>query len=212
MGVITILIFLVVGVSTVVSVLISKRKVPIDEMEYMPETPTQTQDLPPQPVPVPEPVEVPVTPVQAPVEAPNPLTMLLPWTTQKNYFHNVRVLCDRALLTYEQKEIVCGCIWIESRFRDYYPDRTPVTNGNKDATGKVWSTDWGLVQCNDYFNIGPNKPFPTVDYVLKNPAATAAWMISTMKTTGHLQPWASYTSGAYKASLLPTSGMQALRS
>lgn len=138
----------------------------------------------------------------------NPDSYTFPWDTQAHYFHNVRVLCDLAGLTVEQKNIVCACIFQESRFRDYHPDGTPIDNQNRDKeTGLVWSTDWGLVQVNDYWNIGEGKPFPSVDYVLKNPHATALFMINEMKATNELKDWASYTSGAFKPWLSPESPM-----
>lgn len=161
----------------------------------------------PQPVPPPQPLPIETKPM------PDLLTTLLPWTTQKNYFHNVRVLCDRAGLTYAQKEIVCKCIWIESRFRDYRADGSPVFNPNKDKDGSIWSRDWGLVQVNDwpkFKHIGPGCMFSSVTDVLTHPQRSAEFMIHTMKTTGRLQPWASYTEGVY---LVPinVAGMEALR-
>src|SRR6185369_11227691 len=107
----------------------------LDEVEYVPHEPT------------------PETPKSAPSEQlpvdPSPmddLTTLRPWTTQKNYYHNVGVLCDRVGLSFTQKDIVRRCIYVESRFRDYYADGTPIRGFNKDKkTGQVWSTDWGLV-------------------------------------------------------------------
>lgn len=141
----------------------------------------------------------------------NPDSIVYPWDTQNHYYHNVRVLCDLAGLNLEQKNIVCACIFQESRFRDYHTDGTPVDNPNRSKeTGLVWSTDWGLVQVNDYWNIGDGKPFPSVGYVLANPHATAFFMIQEMKSTGELKDWASYTSGAYKQWLSPESPMWAL--
>lgn len=142
----------------------------------------------------------------------DPIDTLLPWADQKSYYHNVGVLCDLSGLTFAQKDIVRRCIFVESRFRDYYSDGTPVKNGNKDKTGAVWSTDWGVVQINDwpkFGHIGPGCEFPSVEYVLTHPQETAQYMVNIMKNTGHLQPWASYTSGAYLD--VPTSALQALK-
>jgi hypothetical protein len=174
------------------------------------------------PEPLPMPINAPVAVIPPPVVLDNPepamdpyLTTLVPWTTQKNYFHNVRVLCDRAGLTVIQKNILCACIYVESQFRDYKSNGTPVTNWNKDPiTGEIWSTDYGLVQVNDYWQIkgyGKGSRFPSVQYVLTHPEETAGWMINTIKTTGKLQPWASYTSGVYKQHLVSTSPMWKLK-
>lgn len=167
------------------------------------------------PPPEPKPVLVPITvPLPQPSEPmPDPLTALLPWTTQKNYYHNVGVLCDRTGLTFAQKDIVRRCIYVESRFRDYFADGTPVRGFNKEKNGNVWSTDWGLVQINDwpkFKHIGPGCMFYSVEDVLTHPQRSAQFMIDTMKRTGKLQPWASYTSGAYKD--VPTSALLALKS
>lgn len=162
-----------------------------------------------------EPPTSPVVPVEQSKSIPMPdyLDTILPWTTQKNYYHNVGVLCDRSGLTFSQKDIIRRCIWIESRFRDYYEDGTPVVNPNKDKTGSVWSRDWGLVQINDYpkwKHIGPGCMFSSVEDVLAHPERSAQFMIDTMKKTGKLQPWASYTTGVYKT--VPTSALNALKS
>lgn len=149
---------------------------------------------------------------------PNPPIMpdvdtLVPWTDQKSYYHNVGVLCDLSGLTFAQKDIVRRCIYIESRFRDYYSDGSPVKNGNKDKTGAVWSTDWGLVQINDwpdFKHIGPGCLFSSVADVLSHPQRAAQYMVDIMKSTGHLQPWASYTSGEYLN--VPNSALEALKS
>lgn len=122
---------------------------------------------------------------------------LLPWDTvnplSHSNYHNVRVICDFEGLTFDQKEILTACVWRESDFMT-----NPRPNQNKDKTGAVWSTDWGIVQVNDYFNIGEGKPFSTVQYVLDNPETCVRWMANIYKTTGSLQPWASFTTDAYK--------------
>lgn len=130
---------------------------------------------------------------------PNP-DALLPWNTTQSFshenFHNVRDICDLEGLTYEQKEILTACVWQESEFMT-----SPRPNQNKLQDGTVWSSDFGIVQVNDYFNIGEGKPFPSVEYVITNPEACVRWMARIYKTTGALQPWASFTTGAYKAHL-----------
>lgn len=129
----------------------------------------------------------------------NPDT-LLPWNTTASLshenWHNVRVLCDLGGLTFNEKEILTACVWQESWFMT-----NPKPNQNKLHDGTVWSTDFGIVQVNDYYNIGAGKPFPSVQYVLDNPEACVKWMVGIMKNTGRLQPWASYTTGVYKTHL-----------
>ena len=124
------------------------------------------------------------------------------WDTPKHAYHSVRVICDEMGLTVEQKNILCACIYQESQFM----------NG---AVGKnKTSTDWGLVQVNDTpgWHIGPGLRFSSVQDVLDHPEKAVRWMVSVMKNTGKLQPWASYTSGAYKKWLVPTSPLWALKS
>lgn len=115
------------------------------------------------------------------------------WDTPKRARHNVRAICDQEGLTLKQKDILTACVANESGFLV-----NPKPNQNKDKTGKVWSTDYGIVQVNDYFNIGKGKPFPSVKYVLENPEACVRWMARYYKKTGNLNLWASYTSGIYK--------------
>lgn len=128
----------------------------------------------------------------------DPDSYMYPWDTPEHNYHNVRVLCDLGGLTLEQKNILCECIYQESGFYNYEPDSAPVQFHNKDKTGVTWSTDWGICQVNDYFNTGTGKPFPSIDYVMQNPDKVVEWMVNIYKTTGGLQPWSSYTSGAYK--------------
>ena len=156
----------------------------------------------------PEPPQAPVEPVAAPVvpEAPK-----LSWETPKGAFKLTRIMADELGLTVEQKNILCACIYQESRFRNRYADGSPVINQNK-KDGKVWSTDFGIVQVNDYWHIGKGKTFPSVEYVMDNPAKMVEWMAREMKRTGKLQPWSSYVSGAYKKHLAVDSPMWALRS
>lgn len=170
------------------------------EMLYIP--------LPQAPVSSPEASE-PLNPISMPTD---PIDTLLPWTDQKSYYHNVGVLCDLSELTFSQKDTVRRCIYIESRFRDYDSDGNPIRGFNKDKTGTVWSIDWGLVQINDwpkFKHIGPGCMFSSVQDVLSNPQRSAQYMIDTMKSTGRLQPWASYTSGAYLD--VPTTALDVLK-
>lgn len=158
-----------------------------------------------------EPVSILSTPKEAIV---NPLDFFTP----KAAFHATRVLCDEMGLPlgktvlvngvyYQPKDIVCACIYQESRFKNTAVGR------NRDKEGTILSTDWGIVQVNDTpgWHIGPGLRFSSVEDVLTNQEKAVRWVIGVMKTTGKLQPWSSYTSGAYKQWLVPTSPMWALR-
>lgn len=116
------------------------------------------------------------------------------WDSRRGARKATRILCDASGLTFEQKNDLCACVFQESGFL-----ANPKPNQNKDkTTGLVWSTDYGIVQVNDYYNIGAGKEFSSVEEVLANPAKCVQWMINILKTTGKLQPWASWTTGAYK--------------
>jgi hypothetical protein len=136
----------------------------------------------------------------------------LSFETPKLAFHAVRVICDELGLSLVQKNTLCACVYQESAFMNYRAPGVPMTNPNKDKTGKVWSTDYGICQVNDYFHIGPGKDFPSVAYVLANPEKVVRWMAGIMKRTGGLAPWASYSSGAYHQWLSPVSPMWQLKS
>lgn len=113
------------------------------------------------------------------------------WDTPLNVRHSLRVMCDNAGMSVDQKNILCACVEQESRFN------TQAVNHNKDAEGATTSSDWGVCQINDYFHIGEGKDFPSVEYVLENPEADIAWMIK-MFQAGKQNMWSSYSSGAYK--------------
>lgn len=144
----------------------------------------------------PEETPEPVAPPE-PEPAPKPLR----WSTPQEAYHSTRVICDEIGLTLEQKNIVCACIYQESQFKN-------------NAVGKnKTSTDWGLVQVNDTpgWHIGPGLRFKSVQDVLDNPEKAVRWMVQTMKDTGKLQPWASYTSSAYQQWLSTGSPMWKLK-
>ncbi len=128
------------------------------------------------------------------------LMKTVPQMASQNAYHNVRVLCDRAGLTIAEKNLICACIYQESGFKN------TALGSNRNAQGVVTSTDYGICQVNDYYHIGNGKDFPSVQYVLDNPANVVQWMISMYKH-GMLKQWVSYSSGAYKKWLLPKSAM-----
>lgn len=114
------------------------------------------------------------------------------WNTPENARHSIRVICDETGLTYNQKQILTACVYVESGFYNFRPDGKPTTHKNPS------STDWGIIQVNDWYHIGAGKTWPSVDYVMAHPDEMVRWMAKTMKRTNALTPWVSYTSGAYK--------------
>lgn len=141
--------------------------------------------------------------------------VMLPWGVSiLDNKHNVRVLCDLAELSFQAKQLITACVQIESNFQSYYIEDPsnpktqwgqPVKHQNmiaqntdkKDAKGNpiyeevVGSTDWGIVQINDYWNIGPGKPFSSTQQVLGNPTACVNFMIQMYKA-GQIRLWDSY--------------------
>lgn len=167
--------------------------------------------IPKPPETLPEPQNAPVepvtpTPVPSAPSAPAAPPGLL-WATPKQAYHSTRVIADELKLTLVQKNTLCACIYQESGFLS-----NPKPNQNKDKTGKVWSTDYGIVQVNDYWNIGPGKPFTSVEEVIHNPEKCVRWMAGILKRTSGLAPWASWTSGAYRKWLVDSSPMWKLKS
>ena len=139
----------------------------------------------------------------------NPDVLRSNWDSQQNNFHNVRVLCDLAGLTLEEKDKICACIYQESQFWNYLPSGQPVENHNR-LNGRIVSTDWGIAQINDYWHITKYPDFVSVESILKNPDRAIEFMITAYKA-GTLKQWVSYSSGAYKQWLLPNSPMWKLR-
>ena len=164
-------------------------------------------DEPPEAPEIPDPPKDTTPPVKPVLEANGGQKEVLLWDTPKHAFHSTRVICDMLELTVEQKNVVCACIYQESEFNN-----NAVGKNKNPKTGKVWSTDFGMVQVNDTkgWHIGKGLRFSSVQDVLDNPEKAVVWMISVMRDTGKLQPWASFTSGAYKKWLPKTSEMWAL--
>jgi hypothetical protein len=103
------------------------------------------------------PVQTPPAPVLPP---PEPVKAPLSWEVPKEAFKLTRIMCDELGLTYEQKNILCACIYQESGFKNRKADGSPIINQNADSSGKVWSTDYGICQVNDYWHIGRARPSP----------------------------------------------------
>jgi hypothetical protein len=115
---------------------------------------------------------------------------LTTWDTRSNCSHNVRVIADEAGMDLEQKNIFWACVKQESNFE------TQAVHVNHDGRGNVMSTDYGIAQINDYWHIGPNKDFSSVDYVMQNPEADLRWMAKCFQS-GQAHLWCSFSSGEY---------------
>lgn len=126
----------------------------------------------------------------------------LVWTDPVSAKHAVRVICDLEGLPvtptfnvngtlYLLKDVLCACVQVESAFL------IDAVHFNRDPRGNVISTDYGICQINDYWNIGPNKPFSSSQYVLANPQECVEWMAKKF-LAGQQTLWASFTSGLYK--------------
>lgn len=122
------------------------------------------------------------------------------FNTQEDARHSIRVLCDEAGLSFDDKNTLTACIYQESEFFNILPNGLPVQCQNKNKAGVLTSTDWGIVQINDTkgWYIGPAPlPFPSVQFLLDNPEKAVRFMIKMMQQ-GMLRKWVSYSSGAYK--------------
>lgn len=185
--------FLIICVTTLIGAVFVFRKYymlpDFTELEYLPPESSNTQTPP----------YVPTTTQSSPVEPPKLL-----WDTVANAKHSVRVICDEEGLSWKDKNDLCATVGAESGWMSYYltgPKKgQPVKLENKDKTGKVWSTDWGIIQLNDYYHIGEGKSFPSPQYVLDNPEACIRWMCKQWKV-GNANWWIAFKSGAYKSYL-----------
>lgn len=153
-------------------------------------------NMPPEPQPQP-PVVPPVQP------KPDPDYINTDWKNTIAAHHNVRAICDLEGISGFQlvdghprlkKDILTACVYQESNFR--------VDAMHKNTNG---TTDWGICQYNDGkskngtpFWIGPGAALESVHEVLTNPEKCLRVMCRYYKATGHLNPWVSYNSGAYK--------------
>lgn len=144
-----------------------------------PPVPPVIQDVPAPPVPL----------VIQDVPAPPAPSYL--WDTRENARHSVRLICDEEGLAPEEKNLICQVISCESGFnaKEIHP--------NKDEKGNIFSTDYGIVQVNDFYHIGASKDFPSVQYVLANPSYCVRWMIKMYKS-GKLNMWVCYKTAMYK--------------
>ena len=108
------------------------------------------------------------------------------WDTTGHARHNARVLMDEAQLNVHEKDLLCAVIMAESGFNIHAINHN--TNG---------STDYGIVQMNSGYWIGPGRYFETEQEIYDNPAKSVQFMIDAYKQN-HLGWWYGYTNGTYK--------------
>ena len=87
-------------------------------------------------------------------------------------------------------KVLVACVEVESNFEPH------AIHLNVNENGAVTSIDYGIVQVNDFWHIGPGKDFATPEAVLSNPTACIEWMVK-MFLAGKQDLWTSYSSGAY---------------
>lgn len=149
-------------------------------------------DMPPKPTDTTDTQNTPPEAPEAPTTSVNPKDdpdIILPWTTPENCRHNVRAICDLAGLSVKEKNLISQVVHCESNYNPHCVHENVVG-------GKVSSTDFGIVQVNDYWWIGKNKRFPTAQYVLDNPQECVEWMIERYKQ-GYLSNWVCYSKNLY---------------
>lgn len=127
----------------------------------------------------------------------------LSYDTPKQAWHAVRVTCDNAGMTLDEKNELCACIYQESGFK-----KGAIGKPNNNGT-----VDYGICQFNNGKNakgqalwIGPGATFASIQEVLGNPQKCVDVMISEFKA-GHKHYWMSYSTGAYKQWLVKNSPM-----
>lgn len=171
---------------------------PLPELPSAPETTVSHPDEPAVVIPAPAPSQPVITPSQSPMD----------FSTPKAAYHSVRVICDEMGLpliknvtvngvTHYPKDIICACIWQESRF------------SNKAVGRNAHSVDWGIVQINDRIWAGPGEPFSSAQDIVDHPEKAVRFMVH-MYQKGKLSLWVSYSSGVYKQWLVHNSPMWGL--
>jgi hypothetical protein len=100
----------------------------------------------------------------------------------------VRLTCQEQGINAKDTEIIVAICYAESGMNPH------AIHHNENGT-----TDYGILQINDFWHIGPKKDFPTSDYVLQNPQACIVWMCGLIKKNeNNFNLWSTYKSNAYK--------------
>lgn len=133
----------------------------------------------------PNPTPIPPTPVTPPT-APISTSQAYDWSTPEAARHSVRVICDEEGLTVPQKNLLSQVIHCES---GYNPN---IVHPNL-SNGKVFSTDYGIAQWNNFYHGKEISP----DDALHNPEKAIRLMCSYVKA-GRISQWVCYSSSLYK--------------
>ena len=134
-----------------------------------------------------EPVEPPTTPLEPPTVPLNEAKYC--WEGIVAAKHSCRLIMDDFNLTWKEKNLLCAVIQAESGFNI----KAKHDNGT--------SADWGICQINDFWWIGEDKYFKSVEEVLNEPEKSVRFMCESFKS-GHLNRWCAYTNGSYKKFLV----------
>ena len=105
----------------------------------------------------------------------NPDTLGADWSNKTVAHHNVHALCDLEGLTYDEKQSLTACVYVESGFDINAINRNyAITDGVKHLT----STDFGICQWNDFYHGKEISP----DEALRNPEKAVRLMCRYGKT------------------------------
>lgn len=140
----------------------------------------QEPELPGIPV-APPPVSMPETTSPVPPAAPKYV-----WDTRAKVIHSCRVIMDEYHIGWKDKATICSVIEGESNFNIHAINHN--TNG---------SIDYGLVQMNSQYWIGPGKYFKDVDEVYTKPEKSVRFICESF-LAGRIDRWYAYTNGSYK--------------
>lgn len=142
------------------------------------------------------PMNQPITPPPPPKPAPKYL-----WDTAEAARHSVRVIADEEGLAPHDKNEMCATVGAESGWQSYYlqgPKRGQPVKLENLKNGKVWSTDWGIAQINDYWWVRAFPQFPSGQYILDHPEECIRWMCRRWKTPANRPQWIAYKNGSFK--------------
>lgn len=109
------------------------------------------------------------------------------WGNPTEVRHSCRLIMDEYNLAWKEKDLLCAVIQAESGFN-------PKAINGKNTNG---TKDYGLVQVNDKWWIGPGRYFASVEEVLNNPEKSVRFIVEQYKA-GNLRWWCAFTNNSYK--------------